>query len=273
MSGGRHPAKTAGPTPSKNGPGDRGRSTSRVPSKNERARAAAASRLAAQRASERRRRAILASAVALAVLAVVAFIGVTVYLTGRPDDKNIALPKDATNSGVTVGIAHATVTVDIYLDFQCPYCKDFESKAGQTLQKYVDDGTAKIRYHPVAYLDRFSSGTKYSTRSSAAAGCASDAGKLSEFVTAVYANQPAENGNGLTNDRMVQVAQSGGVTGDAFAQCVRDQKYADWTASVTDKASKAGFVETPTVRVAGTTIENPDLDNVSAAIDAAAAGK
>ena len=121
----------------------------------------------------------------------------------------------------------------------------------------------------MAYLDRFSSGTKYSSRSSAASGCASDAGKFPEFLTALYANQPAENGTGLTDETMVSLAQKAGITGDTFTKCVDDQKYADWTKSVTDEASKAGVNGTPTVKVNGTALENPTTAALTAAIDAA----
>ena len=186
-----------------------------------------------------------------------------------PESSSPPLPKAATSTGLTVGRASAPVTVDVYLDFQCPICKTFEDESGPTLQKYVDEGTVKITYHPVAYLDRFSSGTEYSSRSSAASGCASDAGKFPEFLTALYANQPEENGTGLTDATMISLAQKAGITGDTFATCVNDQKYADWTKSVTDEASKAGVNGTPTIKVNGATLENPTTAALTAAVDAA----
>ncbi|TQS43599.1 DsbA family protein [Cryptosporangium phraense] len=234
-----------------------------------RARRIAAERLAAQRAAEKRRRTILVSVIALAVLVVAAGIGVVVYRTSQPE--NVALPTAATKTGVPVGKTSAPVTVDIYLDFQCPICKQFEATSGPTLQKYVDEGTVKIDYHPVAYLDRFSSGTKYSSRSSAASGCASDAGKFPEFLTALYDNQPEENGKGLTDAKMISLAAGAGITGDTFTKCVNDQAYANWTKSVTDEASKSGVNGTPTVKVDGTALDNPTTAALTAAIDSAKA--
>lgn len=235
--------------------------------KSNRARRIAAEQLAKQRVAERRRRTLIVSVVALAVLIVAAGVGVTFYLSNRPE--NVALPKAATTTGVTVGKTTAPVTVDIYLDFQCPICKNFEDQSGKTLQKYVDEGTAKIVYHPVAYLDRFSSGTQYSSRSSAASACASDAGKFPEFLTALYANQPEEGGKGLSNATMISLAQKAGITGDTFTKCVDDQKYAGWTQKVTDEASKSGVNGTPTVKVNGTALENPTTAALTAAIDSA----
>ncbi|SHN29030.1 DsbA family protein [Cryptosporangium aurantiacum] len=235
--------------------------------KSNRARRIAAEQLAKQRTAERRRRTLIVSVIALVVLVVAAGIGVAYYRSNQPE--NVALPKSATLAGVTVGQADAPVTVDVYLDFQCPVCKTFEDESGATLQKYVDEGTVRLVYHPVAYLDRFSSGTKYSSRSSSASGCASDAGKFPEFLTALFGNQPEEGGTGLTDETMISLASKAGITGDTFAECVKDQKYADWTKAVTDEASKSGVTGTPTVKVDGTALENPTTANLTAAIDAA----
>ncbi|GAA3386182.1 DsbA family protein [Cryptosporangium minutisporangium] len=232
-----------------------------------RARRIAAEQLAKQRAAERRRRTLIVSIIALVALVVAAGVGVTFYLSNQPE--NAALPKNATRSAVMIGQTDAPVTVDVYLDFQCPACKAFEEQSGATLQKYVDDGTVKIRYHPVAYLDRFSSGTEYSSRSSAASGCASDAGKFTEFLAALYDNQPEEGGTGLTDETMISLANKAGITGEEFATCVTDEKYADWTKAVTDEASKAGVTGTPTVEVDGTALENPTAAALTEAIEAA----
>jgi hypothetical protein len=91
------------------------------------------------------------------------------------------LPAGATAAGVVVGVVvgnpDAPVTIDLYLDFQCPACAQYEQQAGATIDELVGSGQAMVVYHPVAYLNRFAS-TQYSSRSSAAAGCAADAGVL-----------------------------------------------------------------------------------------------
>ncbi|HWM03034.1 MAG TPA: thioredoxin domain-containing protein [Actinophytocola sp.] len=46
-----------------------------------------------------------------------------------------------------------------------------------------------------------------------------------------------------------------GAERDPFAECVRADRYAAWTAQVTDAASRAGVTGTPTVQVDGTEIE------------------
>lgn len=142
---------------------------------------------------------------------------------------DFAVPRTADRTGVLVGRADAPVTVDVHLDFQCPVRKEFGSEAGDTLDRQVAAGKVKVRYHPVAYLDRYSSDTRYSSRSSAASGCAADAGVSAAYLKGLYAAQPPENGDGLSGDRLVALGTSAGATSPAFATCVRDEKYADRT--------------------------------------------
>ena len=222
-----------------------------------RARAVAAEQLARRRAAERRRRALWSALVAVVVLVAAGIVGVAVYRANSSSD-DFAVPRTADRTGVLVGRADAPVTVDVYLDFQCPVCKDFEREAGTTLDDAVAAGTVNVRYHPVAYLDRFSSGTRYSSRSSAASGCAADAGVFPAYLKALYAAQPPENGDGLPDDRLVSLGTAAGATSPAFAACVENGRYAEWTKALTETASKDDVSGTPTVRVDGKRVDATD---------------
>lgn len=195
--------------------------------------------------------------VIIAVVVLVAFagaVGFAVYRAQRGGD--LAVPPGATATGVVVGQAAAPATVDIFLDFQCPACQAYEKQSGTTLDELVASGAAQVVYHPVAYLDRFSS-TGYSSRSSAASGCAAEAGVLPQFVKLLYANQPPEGGAGLPEDRLIALGQEAGA-GPGFAACVASDRYAPWTRAVTDGASRSGVTGTPTVRVNGREIARTD---------------
>jgi hypothetical protein len=89
-----------------------------------------------------------------------------------------------------------SATIDIYLDLQCPACKTFEERADPTIDELVAAGQAKVVYHPVAYLDRFSS-TRYASRAAQASGCAADVGVFPAYLDLLFAEQPAENSAGL----------------------------------------------------------------------------
>ncbi|MHA6627388.1 thioredoxin domain-containing protein [Pseudonocardia sichuanensis] len=197
----------------------------------------------------RRRGPATGTVVAVVVLVLfAAAVGFGVY-RAQADASDGAFPAGADAAGVVVGRADAPVTIDLYLDFQCPACAQYEQAAGATLDELVASGRARVVYHPVAYLDRFSS-TRYSSRSSAAAGCAADAGVLPRFTRLLYAHQPPEGGAGLPDDQLVALGQEAG-GGPEFAACVQEARYAGWTRSVTDTASRSGINHTPTVLVDG----------------------
>lgn len=196
--------------------------------------------------------------VVAAVAVVVLFAGVVGFAVYQAQQgKAVVVPPGAAATGVPVGQADAKATVDIYLDFQCPVCRAYEQATGATLDQLVASGAVRVVYHPVAYLDRYST-TQYSSRSSAASGCAAAEGVFVPFAKLLYANQPPENGDGLTDQKLIDLGTQAGAKGD-FAACVTDGRYARWTAAVTDAASQAGVTGTPTVKVNGQAIDNtPD---------------
>jgi protein-disulfide isomerase len=218
--------------------------------------------IARQRQRERlRQRAFVVGAVALALLLVAGVAGWYVYQEQRPEPSAAPPPAGADAGGVKVGTG--PVTVDVYLDFMCPHCKDFEESAATTLDTLASSGSATVVYHPLAFLDRYST-TRYSTRSAAAAGCAADAGKFVEYAKVLYANQPPENSAGLDDDKLIELAGTVGIDTGTFGQCVRDGTHASWVDGVTEAATKRDVTGTPTVLVNG-----KDVDPTPEAIDAA----
>jgi protein-disulfide isomerase len=96
-----------------------------------------------QLARERaRRRTLMAAGIALVLILVAGIAGWYVYQSQRPEPVASGPPAGADESGVKVGTG--PVTVDVYLDFMCPVCRDFESRAGATLDGLVANGKATI---------------------------------------------------------------------------------------------------------------------------------
>ena len=104
-----------------------------------------------------------------------------------------------------------------------------------------------VQYHPIAILDRASNGTEYSTRAAAASAAAAEGGKFAEYHQVLFANQPAENSDGLTNAKLIELGKSVGLTDAEFADAVTGKTYWAWAAKVTDTASSRGVTGTPTV--------------------------
>jgi protein-disulfide isomerase len=203
---------------------------------------------------------------AIAVIAVFAgVVGFGVYRASQ-SSADVAVPPNATASGVPVGSSGAPATVDLYVDFQCPACRAFEQQVGPTIDELVGGGAARVVYHPVAYLDRFSS-TRYASRSSAASGCAAEAGVFPRYAQLLFANQPPEGGAGLPEEQLIALGAQAGA-GPGFAECVSSDRYAGWTAALTDEASQAGINATPTVLVNGREIER-SVEALRAAVEGA----
>src|SRR5262249_48354873 len=145
----------------------------------------------------RRQRAMWITLIAVVLLVLAGLIGWSV-LRGQ-QSKEVNTPAHATADGTgLVAAGTGPATGEVYPAHMCPQCKDFESVVGPTLSQLVDQKKITLVLHPLGFLDQASS-TRYSTRAAAAAGCASDGGKLSEFTTAMYAQQPAEGSAGLSD--------------------------------------------------------------------------
>ena len=80
------------------------------------------------------------------------------------------VPATATPGGDGVVVGDGPVLVDVYIDFQCPFCRRFELSSGTTLAAMVVEHQISIAYHPMNFLDQAST-THYSTRAAASSGC------------------------------------------------------------------------------------------------------
>ncbi len=242
-------------------------------------RAAEARRVALAQAAATRRRRSVAGGLAAAAAVVIALVVVIVVQDGRtsiPDRSAVPGNTVADGAAVRVGDAGAPVVVEVYEDYLCPVCRAFEEQNAATLAELVDSGAAAVEYHPVAILDRAST-DRYSTRALNAAAVVADAAGPEAFVDfsgLLFAAQPEEGGPGLSDDRLVALAEQAGATGTRVADGIRDLAYEDWTRRVTDEASKAGLQGTPTIRVDGEELPLREAtpEGIAAAVSAAAQG-
>ncbi|MEW2442241.1 thioredoxin domain-containing protein [Micromonospora marina] len=215
---------------------------------------------------KRRKRTLWTSIAAVLVLVIAGGIGWAVYSSQKSDE--FTAPPGANDAGTGIVLGTGPVTIDLYEDYLCPACKQFQQVNGDTLDQLVDEGKAKLVFHPVAFLNRFST-TEYSTRASAASGCAAEGGKFREFTEQLFDRQPPEGGAGLSNDELVDIGAGVGLNRDEFASCVSDGTYRPWTEHVTDEASKAGVTSTPTIKVDGSELQDRSPEGIKSAVEAA----
>ena len=234
--------------------------------------------------SHARRRSILI-AVVVAIVLVIA-VGVTVVVRQAQHDKAVAAAQAPSgvpaniggNFGIPTGPATTSagkprVVLEMYEDFQCPICKEFEATDGPTLKSWQQAGIVQLVYHPVAFLDRASS-TNYSTRALEAAASVQDSSPSSfqAFHDLLYANQPAEGSAGLPDSTLEDLAAQAGADRATVASDLSSQRFKAWTVQATDAFSQK-YTGTPTVLVDGKQQQSLDVASLKAAVAAAAAEK
>jgi protein-disulfide isomerase len=168
-------------------------------------------------------------------------------------------PVSVKGDTIVTGSPQAPVTIDIYEDFLCPHCGQFEHAYHPRLAQAAADGKAKVVYHPVAILDSRSIPVGYSTLAAGATFCAANAGIFPRFHDSLFASQPTEGGPAWTTAQLQQLGTALGA-GKDFSNCVQtgaDQRIA----TATDNASKyvSGLRSdhlfgTPTVLVNGAVV-------------------
>jgi protein-disulfide isomerase len=206
--------------------------------------------IAQQKAAERRRKVTLWTTIGVVLVLVIAGLTGWVAVSGQ-DKGTVHTPSVAIDDGTAFTAGTGPVTIDLYEDFMCPICHEFETQSGATIKQLVSDNKVTVRYHPVAILDRESNGTEYSTRAAGAAAAAAEGGKFIEYHDVLYQNQPSEGSDGLTNAKLIELGKSVGLTTSAFADAINNKTYTAWAGKVTDTFSSRGFTGTPTVLVGG----------------------
>lgn len=240
------------------------------------ARAAQASNAAAQQVSLKaaRRRLGLVGAV-LGFLAAVVVCVVFVVHSGQPGAPAAigSAPAHTVGDTYVVGQASAPVVLDVWEDFLCPACGQFEQTSAGQIGAWVAAGNVAVRYHVISFLDR-SSPDQYSSRAANAAAVVvdTDPSAFAAFHASLFANQPAENAAGLSDDRLVDLAVAAGLERDVARRGILGRPFAGWVAQVTDIALTQTKIEgTPTIRVNGVELRDHSASALAAAVATAAA--
>ncbi|MFZ1362320.1 MAG: thioredoxin domain-containing protein [Candidatus Nanopelagicales bacterium] len=232
--------------------------------KTARAKAAAArqEQLAKEKRKERTTRIIIG--VVAAVIVVVIIGGAALYANSNSSsssnvgpDAGHALPKTVNSETYAVPFKPDAKSdlplVQVWLDPQCPGCKQFSTGGSETaLKAAAEANKINLEFRPTTFLDA-SLGNDSSAQAVSAWGCAIDQGKGNQFLDTMFANQPQE-GRGYTTDNFISFGTTAGITGDAattFNQCVTNGTYLGWAANSTQKYNEEGVPGTPTIYVNG----------------------
>ena len=231
-------------------------------SKNERrdaAREKARQQRERQRRREKQRRLILQGGIGVVIIAIVTIVALVLVNSHRAPS---AGPRNMADDGIVIGTglkaqptaalaADATpkqrapkagvVAIRTYEDFQCPVCESFEKAHRAEIEQLVESGKATLQIYPVAILDASSNGNRYSSRSANAAACVANYSPNQFYAlhTILYAHQPAEGGDGMSDDQLKAYIKQAKVTNyAAISKCVSDETYKNFVADATDRFSK-----------------------------------
>lgn len=161
-------------------------------------------------------------------------------------------------STVLVGDPGARMTVRLYEDPRCPVCKEFETAGGgPVLTKWVLRHKVKVEYTMASFLDPRLGGDG-SKKAVNALRAALERGKFAEYHAVLYQNQPAEEVDGFTDARLLQLAgRVKGLRSPSFDAAVRSMKYRGFVNSAESAYAAAGHRDghtgpgTPTAVVNG----------------------
>jgi protein-disulfide isomerase len=162
----------------------------------------------------------------------------------------IPVPKGVTTELDGVVVGNGPAYVEAYIDFQCPFCRQFELSAGAALDGLLTGGMISLVRHPMNFLDEISP-TRYSSRAAAASAAAADAGMFHEYARVLFENQPPEGSPGLSDDQLIDLGVGIGIADPEFAETIQRGTYLPWPSFVTRRATERGVAGTPSVFVDG----------------------
>ena len=172
--------------------------------------------------------------------------------------------------GNVLGSPKAPVTVVEYVDLQCPFCQEFETKAMPTLlSRYVRSGKVKIEARPIAFIG------PDSERGRAGALAAAEQNRLFNYMQLLYLNQGTEN-TGWLDDAMASAAAASipGLDVHAWSSARGSSAVTDQESQFDNEGNADNVTETPTVLVGKTggklqkaSVSLSNIDSLSTAIE------
>jgi protein-disulfide isomerase len=202
------------------------------------------------------------------VIGMIAFVlivtGVFIYFDKKPVT-NSAAPASiskADGSGLVFN-PELKNQIDIWEDFQCPACRDFEAVNSATIRDVIENKKAKVVFHPLTFIgERSNRGFNESIIAANASACAMDEGKFVDMHEILFQNQAAEENSGkFTKEYMISLGNKIGITTMKFQDCVTQGNYALWTESSSSYAAVKNVNSTPTVSVNGKELSREGVEN------------
>lgn len=151
--------------------------------------------------------------------------------------------------GNTFGRPDAPVTIEVWADYQCSFCRLEDLLFGGAIEReYVTPGIVRVVYRDFAFLGQESTDAAVAGR---CAGAQDPAAQL-RYHDALYTFQQGQNQGRFARANLIQVAEIAGVPSQAeFTACLDDPAMAKAVADETVAGRNVGITSTPTLRLRG----------------------
>ncbi|GAB3618462.1 thioredoxin domain-containing protein [Okibacterium endophyticum] len=175
---------------------------------------------------------------------------------------------DNGGTSVRVGSEDAPVTIDLYEDFSCPHCQEYEAAVGDTLQQLIADGTAVVAYHPVQVV------ASYGIRAGSVATCVAVNDPENWLAThAALFEAHGEESESWRAGEFTSLLAELGVTDEETLDCVDSGTYENWIRQNTETAqANEDFTGTPTLLLNGEKTDPLGAEQLKQAVEELAAG-
>ncbi len=179
------------------------------------------------------------------------------------------LPAGADAGGaILIGNPDAANVVEVYVDYQCPFCQKWEATIGSALaDRAMQPGSdLLIKQYNLAFLGETSASLSpagASARAASAAACVVNHDGPEAFVafsrSVFEAADPSEPPGQFTADVLTSLATQAGASPETVA-CIEAETNVPFVAATTQAGFGRGVGGTPTVIVNGQTLGNPFTD-------------
>lgn len=211
----------------------------------------------------KRKKVLTQTGLAVGVVAVISIVTILIISSLRPPGPG---PANMQSDGIKIGEGYQAVrtpalaadqepvpsaenpegvpSIDIFIDYSCPACAQFEAANGPLLRSWLENGTATVEYHILSFRDGQTAGTRYATRAGNSAACVAEHSPDSffDFSELLLANQPAPPADfELSNSELIDIVRASGAENVAAIEvCIADENFANWLTDATRRAMTTG---------------------------------
>lgn len=148
--------------------------------------------------------------------------------------------KPVTDKDHIRGNVDAPITLVVYSDYECPFCKRFHPTMQELMKQYEGKIRWVYRQYPLSFHQN-------AQKQAEASECVAELGgneKFWEFSDKIF-ERTTSNGTGFALDQLGPLAAEIGVDQQAFQSCLDSDKYAKFVQDSVTEGTTAGVSGTP----------------------------